>query len=127
MLSRYRRCSARRWMLTSEPGNALVRRLFSEILKRDLDALVVHLLVLGLELLAALCAAMEESNDVRNRDTTRPIDCVDFRRRSDIEKSVEIEVIYVVIQGADICAPQRLVADAEHFQPVALSVRFETS
>src|SRR6266849_7169076 len=98
----------------------LVRRLFSEIFKRDLDAIVVHLLVLGLELLAALCAAMEEPDDVRNRDTTRPIDRVDLRRRSDIEKTVEIEVIYVVIQGADVYAPQRLVADAEHFQPVAL-------
>src|SRR6266481_7121991 len=63
---------------------------------------------------------MEESDDVRNRDATRPIDRVDLRRRSDIEKTVEIEVIYVVIQGADIYAPQRLVADAEHFQPVAL-------
>src|SRR5260370_35430967 len=120
MLSRYRRCSARRWMLTSEPGNALVRRLFSEILKRDLDALVVHLMVLGMELLAELCAAMEESDDVRKRDTTRPIDCVDLRRRSDIEKTVEIEVIYVVVQGADVYASQRLVADAEHFRPVAL-------
>src|SRR5260370_20842518 len=107
-------------MLTSEPGNALVRRLFSEILKRDLDALVVHLLALGMELLAALCAAMEESNDVRNRDTTRPIACVDFRRRSAIEKSAEIAVIYVVIQDADISAPQRLLPDPEQFQPVPI-------
>src|SRR6266446_10602645 len=95
-------------------------RLFSKILKRDLDAFVVHLLVLGLELLAALCAAMEEPDDVRNRDTTRPIQRVDLRRRSDIEKTVEIEVVDVVIQGADVYAPQRLVADAEHFRPVAL-------
>src|SRR6266852_1032913 len=119
MLSRHRRCSARRWMLTRSQAT-LVRGLFSEILQRDLDAVVVHLLVLDLELLAALCAAMEESDNVRNRDTTWPIDGVDLRRRSDIEKTVEIDVIYVVIQGADVYAPQGLVADAEHFQPVAL-------
>src|SRR5215831_12319525 len=95
-------------------------RLFSEIFKRDLDAVVVHLLVLGLELFAALCAAMEESDDVRDRGTTRPIKSIDLRRRSDIEKTVKIVVNYVVIQGANVYAPQRLVADAEHFQPVAL-------
>src|SRR5258708_39719912 len=63
---------------------------------------------------------MEESDDVRNRDTTRPIDCVNLRRRSDIEKTVEIEISHVVIHGADVYAPQRLVADAEHFRPIAL-------
>ena len=103
-----------------EPGQGFVKRLFSEIFKRDLDTIVVHLLVLRLELFAALRAAMEESDDVRNRCTTRPINCIDLRRRSDIEKTVEIEVIYVIIQGANVYAPQRLVADAEHFQPVAL-------
>src|SRR5882762_10514107 len=97
-----------------------IGRLFSKILKRDLDAFVVHLLVLGLELLAALGAAMEESGDVRDRGTTRPIERFDLRRRSDIEKTVEVEVIHVVIQSADRDASQRLVADAEHFQSVPL-------
>src|SRR5262249_10912837 len=109
---------ARRTLPTGA-SERLAGRLLPKILERDLDAVVVHLLVLGQELLAALCAAMEEADDVANRDTTGPIDRVDFRRRSDIEKTVEIEVIDVIIQGTDVDAPQRLVADAEHFQAVA--------
>jgi hypothetical protein len=66
---------------TLQPAEITIpESLFSEILKRDLDAVVVHLLVLGLGLLAALCAAMEESDYVPYRGTTLPIERVDLRR-----------------------------------------------
>ena len=43
------------------------RALLAEVLERDLDALVIHLLVLGLRWLAAPRAAVEELNDVGDR------------------------------------------------------------
>src|SRR3984893_5607540 len=63
---------------------------------------------------------MEESDCVSNRGTRRPVERVDLRCRSYIEQTVEIEINHVVIQCADVYAPQRLVADAEHFRPVTL-------
>src|SRR5258707_4577794 len=110
---------ARRRVLNRSQAT-LVRGLFSEILHRDLDAIVVHLLVFGLRLLTTLRAAMEKLDHIRNRGTRRPIERVDPRRRAHIDETVEIEVNHVVIQGADIYAPRRLVANAEHFHPVAL-------
>src|SRR5215471_13387967 len=97
-----------------------VGRLFSEILEGDLDAVVVHLLILGLVLVAALGAAMVESGDTRNGDTARPVERLDLRRRSNIGKTIEIVVSHIVIQGPDVYAAQRLVADTQHLQPVAL-------
>jgi hypothetical protein len=61
-------------------GKARQKRLLSEILERDLDAIVVHLLVLRLGLLAALCAAMEKSRYVRDWYAALPIERVDLRR-----------------------------------------------
>ena len=52
--------------------------LFAEILQRNLDALVVHLLEISLERLTALGAAMEELNDVRNRCAFLPINGFDL-------------------------------------------------
>ena len=48
----------------SELRSARDDRLLAEVLQGDLDALVVHLLEVGLELVAALGAAMEELGDV---------------------------------------------------------------
>src|SRR5258706_106556 len=111
----------RRFCIRANRSQAtLVRGLFSEILHRDLDAIVIHLLVFGLRLLTTLRAAMEKLDHIRNRGTRRPIERVDPRRRAHIDETVEIEVNHVVIQGADIYAPRRLVANAEHFHPVAL-------
>src|SRR5260221_4701358 len=102
-----------------KPGN-LVRRLLSEILQRDLDAIVVHLLIFGLGLLTTLRAAMKELDHIRDWGTRRPIERIDPRRRSHIGQTVEIKVNHVVVQGTDIYASRRLIADTEHFCPVAL-------
>src|SRR6267378_8012733 len=116
---RCRRRSARSWTLTGA-SQCLVRGLFSEILHRDLDAIVVHLLVFGLRLLTTLRAAMEELDHIRDWGTRRPIERIDPRRRSHIGQTVEIKVNHVVVQGTDIYASRRLIADTEHFCPVAL-------
>src|SRR5579871_1960003 len=79
--------------------------LFAEILQRDLDAFVVHLLVFGLRLLAALRAAMIELDYIRDRGARRPIERFDPRCRSHIEQAIEIEVNHVVVQGPDIYSP----------------------
>jgi hypothetical protein len=66
-------------------------RLFAEILQGDLDPIVVHLLEVGLELFAALRAAMKELDDMRNR-TRRSINRFDLRRRSDVNEAVQIVI-----------------------------------
>src|SRR5258708_19997663 len=109
---RCRRRSARSWTLTGA-SQRLVRQLFSKILHRDLDAIVVHLLVFGLRLLTTLRAAMEKLDHIRNRGTRRPIERVDPRRRAHIAETVEIEVNHVVIQGAGIYPPPSLLADSD--------------
>src|SRR5215469_10489347 len=63
---------------------------------------------------------MEELDYVRDRGARRSIERVDPRRRSYIDQTVQIEVNDVVVQGTDIDAPGRLVADAKHFRAVAL-------
>ena len=63
---------ARRRVLNRSQAT-LVRRLFSEILHRDLDPLIVHLLVFGLILLAALRAAMEELDHIRELPRNTPM------------------------------------------------------
>ncbi|HEU4381489.1 MAG TPA: hypothetical protein VFR73_23195 [Hyphomicrobiaceae bacterium] len=62
--------------------------LLAEVLERDLDALVVHLLEVALELVAALGAAMEELRDVADRRTLLPAYGFDLGRRSDIDQAV---------------------------------------
>jgi hypothetical protein len=55
--------------------------LFPEILQRDLDAFIVHFLVFGRVVLAALGAAMEEGDYVGNKRTTLlSLERLDFRR-----------------------------------------------
>src|SRR5215467_15611181 len=63
---------------------------------------------------------MEELDYIRDRGARRSIERVDPRRRSYIDQTVQIEVNDVIVQGIDIHAPGRLIADAEHFRAVAL-------
>src|SRR5262249_17107321 len=90
----------------------------AEILQRDLDALVVHLLELIFELIAPLGAAGEKLDDMRDRPR-RPIDLFDLCRRAHVNEAVKIIVGNVIIERPEIEAAQRLVADAEHLRPVA--------
>ncbi len=68
------------------PPSATRAGLFPEVFQRDLDAFVVHLLVLGLRLLGTLRAAMEELDHVCNRSgwpllIERPRSSSSIRRR----------------------------------------------
>ena len=61
------------------------RPLFSEVPQGNLNAFVVHLLVLGRGLLATPGAAMEELDHVRNRGGGAPlVECFNPRRRADV-------------------------------------------
>src|SRR5262249_26464738 len=91
--------------------------LFTEILQRDLNTLVVHLLEVVSELLAAFGAAREEFCDVG--DGRMPIKRFDQGRRPHVDEAVEIVVDDVIVQRADVYAARGFVADAEHLRAVA--------
>src|SRR5215510_39655 len=86
-------------------------RLFAEILQRDRNPFVVHFLILGAELLAAVGGAVEELDDVADR---RPFRRLDPGGASHVDHAVEIEVIDIVEERAHRYT-ERFVADAQHF------------
>src|SRR5262245_48805192 len=90
------------------------------MLQGDLDALVVHLLEVGLKLLATLGAAREELDDMGNRRAGRTIERLDLRRRPHVDEAVEIVVDDVVVQGTNGDAARGLVANTQHFRAIAL-------
>ena len=85
--------------------------LFAQVLERDLDALVVELLIIAAELLAAVRPAVEELTDGTDR-------CVWFslkhRRASNIDSPVKIKIVDVSVDLSNEPSWNRLVANAQH-------------
>src|SRR6476646_2225352 len=94
-------------------------RLFAKILQRDLDALIVHLLEIGLELVTTFGAAREELDDMRDRCAILPLERLDPCRRTDVNEAIEVVVDHVVKQCVDVDAARRLVPDAKHLGAIA--------
>src|SRR5262245_13424106 len=85
--------------------------LFAQVLERNLDALIVELLIIAAELIAAVRPAVEELTD----DTDR---CVwvslKHRRASDIDSPVKIKIVDVVVELPNQQSWNWLVANAQH-------------
>src|SRR3954470_21777275 len=99
------------------PASRNIQQSFAEMFERDLDALIVHLLEVGLELVAALGAAREELDDIGDGRAFLPLKRLDLRRRAHVYESIEVVIHYVVEEGVDVDSSRRLVADAQHLCP----------
>ena len=85
--------------------------LFAQILERDLDALVVKLLVIAAELIATTRPAVEELVDHTNRRVWLSLK---HRRASNIDSPVKIKFVDVSVDLSNEQAWNRLVANAQH-------------
>src|SRR5262249_6512757 len=74
------------------------RRLFPKKLQCDLDAVVIHLLKVGLKLFTALRASGVKLGYMCDRLPLRPLD---LRSRAHVDEAVEIVIDHVVVEGAD--------------------------
>src|SRR5262245_3218664 len=88
-----------------------VARLFAEILQCDRNPFVIHLLIFGTELLAAVGGAVEELDDIADR---RPFGRLEPSGAADVDHAVEIEIIHVVEERTHRYT-WRFIADAKHF------------
>ena len=77
----------------------MVGQLLTEVFEGNIDAVVIELLVLVLELIAATCPAMEELGDRPDWRIGRSIHPC---RRSEIDETVQVVVDDIVIQLADL-------------------------
>src|SRR5262245_1122968 len=88
-----------------------VARLFAEILQCDRNPFVIHLLIFGTELLAAVGGAVEELDDIADR---RPFGRLEPSGAADVDHAVEIEIIHVVEERTHRYT-WCFIADAQHF------------
>ena len=91
-------------------------RLLAEVLKCYLNTLVIHLLKLISELIAALGGSREELDNVSDG---RAWFTFDLCGRTHVDETVKIVIGYVVVQSADIDAAGGLIAYAQHLRAVA--------
>src|SRR6476659_4326476 len=88
-------------------------RLLAEIFQRNLNSVIVHLLILGPEFLAPVRGTMEELDHHPDRGLPWPLDP---RRAADVDHAVEIEVVDVVIELVHLYTAGGLIADAQHLR-----------
>jgi hypothetical protein len=85
--------------------------LLAQVLERDLDAVIIELLVVGAELVAAARAAVEELTD--NADGRVRL-TLEECRAAYVDGAVQIQVVDISVGLADQQAWNRLVPDTQH-------------
>src|SRR6185503_3713975 len=90
-----------RWRLPT------AKALFAQILEGDLDALVVHLLIVGAKLIAAAGGAVEKLTD---HPDGRMRLAVEAGGAANVDRAIEIEIDHVVVELAHQQARHRLMA-----------------
>jgi hypothetical protein len=87
--------------------------LFAQVLERDLDAVIVKLLIVRTELIAAIGPAMKELAHHANRSVRLPFQ---LGRAADVDRAIEIDVVDVVIKLAHQQARDGFVANAQYLR-----------
>src|ERR1700730_15300551 len=85
--------------------------LLTQILERHLDAVVIELLIVATELIAAIGRAIEELDHLAHRGVRRPLE---RGVAADIDGAIELKVVDVVIELTNQQSWHRLVANPQH-------------
>src|SRR4030095_767916 len=85
--------------------------LFAKILQRNLDAVVVKLLIIAAELVTPIGPAMKKLADHPDGGIRLTFELC---RAADVDRTVKFVIIYIMIDLADQWAVGRLAAHAQH-------------